>query len=58
MRILTLKKLKEYSKKHKDVKFALMDWFEKTKNSNWNNFSDIKKVFNSVDYVGNNRFVF
>ena len=40
MRILTLKKLKEYSKKHKDVKFALMDWYEKAKNSNWNNLSD------------------
>ena len=25
---------------------------------NWTCFADIKQTFNSVDYVGNNRFVF
>ena len=35
-----------------------MDWYNKTQKSNWNSLSDIKEVFNSVDYVGKNRFVF
>ena len=35
-----------------------MDWYNKTQKSNWNSLSDIKEVFNSVGYVGNNRFVF
>ena len=25
---------------------------------NWNNFADIKQTFNTVDYVGNDRYVF
>ena len=31
---------------------------KKTEKANWNNFSDIKKSFNSVDIVGNMRYVF
>jgi len=58
MRIVTLKTIKEYSEKHTIVKYALMDWYEKVTNANWNNITDIKNDFNSVDYVGNNRFVF
>lgn len=58
MRIVTLKKIKEYSDKQTNSKFALMDWYEKVLKATWNNLSDIKKDFNSVDYVGNNRYVF
>ena len=35
-----------------------MDWYDKVKNAEWNNLADIKNDFNSVDYVGNNRYVF
>lgn len=58
MRIVTLKTLKEYSDRNKDIHIALMDWYEKVSNAKWNNLADIKKDFNSVDYVGNNRCVF
>lgn len=58
MRIVTFAKIKEFIKKHPDSDVALRDWYKKTARSEWHNFSDIKQTFNSVDSVGNNRFVF
>lgn len=58
MRIITKKRIDEYSKDQPDVKTALEDWHSKTKNAEWDNFADVKKTFNSVDSVGNGRFVF
>lgn len=37
---------------------ALNEWFIKTKAADWSNFNDIKNTFNSVDYVGEDRYVF
>jgi len=58
MRIVTLKTLKNYTLDHPELKYILMDWYDKVTDANWNNLSDIKNDFNSVDYVGNNRYVF
>lgn len=58
MRIITKKRIDEYSKDQPDAKTALEDWHSKTKNAEWDNFADVKKTFNSVDSVGNGRFVF
>lgn len=58
MRIVTLKTIVEFSEKHPDVRVALQDWYYTTKNSDWNNITDIRSAFNTVDYVGNNRYVF
>ena len=44
--------------KHADSINALNDWFEKTKVADWNSLADIKQTFNSVDFVGNDRYVF
>lgn len=54
MRVITPKRLVEYSNVHAQAKIPLLNWYEITKNANWKNFSDIKKDFNSVDYVGKN----
>jgi len=37
---------------------ALNDWYFKTKAADWKNLNDIKQVFNSCDYIGNDRYVF
>lgn len=50
--------LKEFSQEYPDAEIALMNWYNETKIANWRNFSDIKKTFNSVDSVGNDRYVF
>ena len=58
MRIITKKRIDDYSKKEPEAKTALEDWHNKTKNADWNNFADVRKTFNSVDSVGNGRYVF
>lgn len=58
MRIITYKAIDQYSKLHSDVKIALDEWYIKTELSEWNCFVDIKETFNSVDNVGNKRYVF
>ena len=41
MRIVTLKTLKDYSINHPDLKYILMDWYDKVTNAEWDNLSDI-----------------
>jgi mRNA interferase HigB len=43
---------------HPDVYQPLMNWFEIVSEADWRNFNDIQLTFNSVNYVGNDRFVF
>lgn len=58
MRIVTFKTIKEFSEKYKDAESALSIWYYTVKSKNWNSLNDIRNDFNSVDYVGNNRYVF
>lgn len=58
MRIFTEKPLKQYAEIHPEARTALQDWTQKVKESRWNSFADIKRTFNSVDYVGNQHYVF
>jgi mRNA interferase HigB len=37
---------------------SLNDWYEKTKRSDWSKFADIRKSWNSCDFIGNDRYVF
>lgn len=58
MRIFTKKSILIFEKKHSNASVAVGEWYTKTNHANWSSFSDIKNTFNSVDYVGNDRFVF
>lgn len=58
MRIISKSTLVEYYTKEPKAKTALEEWYEKTKKSEWVCFADIKNTFNSVDAVGNQRYVF
>lgn len=58
MRIFTEKTINEYAKTHPQSKTALQDWVKKVRKAEWTCLADIKKTFNSVDYVGNQRYVF
>lgn len=58
MRIISKSKLVEYFTKVPQSKTALEEWYEKTKKAEWNSFADIKRTFNSVDAIGNQRYVF
>lgn len=58
MRIIAKSTLVDYYTKNPCSKTSLEDWYEKTKQATWTCFADIKKTFNSVDSVGNKRYVF
>lgn len=58
MRIISKSKIVEYFTKVPQSKTALEEWYEKTKRAEWSCYADIKETFNSVDAVGNQRYVF
>lgn len=58
MRIFTEQSLQEYADSHPDAKVALQEWTTIVKQSKWTCFADVKNTFNSVDNVGNQRYVF
>ena len=58
MRIVTPRRLREYSKRHPDAKPGLLHWYELVKNAEWKKLADIRNDIRTVDYVGNNRYVF
>lgn len=58
MRIVTYKRITEFSKKHADAENPLNFWYHSVKSKDWNSINDLRNDFNSVDYVGNHRFVF
>jgi mRNA interferase HigB len=58
MRVISRKALYDFGNRHPLAKNALNDWWKKTEAADWNDFADIKNTFNSVDFVGDNRFVF
>ncbi len=58
MRIVTFKKIKEFSERHADSELSLNFWYHTVSKKNWNTVNDLRLDFNKVDYVGNHRFVF
>ena len=58
MRIFTEQALKEYSEKHPEALIVLQDWKQKVIKSKWTCFADLKKTFNPVDSIGDQRYVF
>jgi mRNA interferase HigB len=58
MVILIKKTLSAFAEKHPLAAVPLNNWYNIAKAADWNKLADIKKVFNTVDYVGNDRYVF
>jgi mRNA interferase HigB len=58
MVIISYGTIREFYEKHPESEDALNNWYRLTLASEWSNFHQAKKVFNSIDAVGNDRFVF
>lgn len=58
MVIISHKAIREFTKEHPELLSPLERWYSITLKADWNNFSNIKKDFNSVDAIGNGLFVF
>ena len=58
MVIVSKATLKEFYTKHSEAYSALLYWYNITVSADWKDFHEMKNSFNSVDAVGNNRYVF
>lgn len=58
MVVISKAKLTDFGSTHADAVEALNKWWIKTKQADWATLADIKMTFNSVDYIGNDRYVF
>jgi mRNA interferase HigB len=58
MVIISKATIRDFVKIHNDAEVALHNWYELVNSTDWKNFSEIKNTFNSVDAVGNDRYVF
>ncbi|WP_151088828.1 type II toxin-antitoxin system HigB family toxin [Hymenobacter baengnokdamensis] len=58
MVILSWPILREFGKQHPDAASALKDWYQEVSLAEWRNLADVRLFSNSVDYVGNFRYVF
>lgn len=50
--------IRNFIDSHADSSAALKLWYKKTSKADWGSFADIREMFNSADYVGNDRYVF
>ncbi len=58
MRIIAFRKLREYFENVPNSRIALQDWYKRAIKADWDDFSEVKKTFNSVESIGNSRYVF
>ncbi len=58
MVIITKGIIHAFADKHHHASIPLNEWYEKTKQASWKNFAAVKQTFNSVDAIGNDRYVF
>lgn len=58
MRVIAVTTLRDFWINHPETKLPLSEWYVKTCNAHWHSLLDMRKDFNSVDYVGNQHYVF
>lgn len=58
MNVVSRKKLIEFYQIYTDSREALETWYKICKKSDWSNFNEVKEVYSSADWVGDDRVVF
>lgn len=58
MVIISKSKLLAFVVSDNKARDAVLEWYYTTIGCDWSNYHDIKQTFNSVDNVGNDRYVF
>jgi len=58
VRIIAIKTLKDFWKKHPDAELPLRAWYAEAKNAVWNKPADITKLYRSASILPDNRIVF
>lgn len=52
MRVISHKKIRDFTKKHAASKKPLEAWYKIVRHANFGSFSDLRKTFSSADQVG------
>jgi mRNA interferase HigB len=58
MVVIAKSALRAFVRTYPDAESALENWYRITKQNSWRNFHEMRKSFNNVDPVGNDRYVF
>ena len=58
MVVISYRTIRQYIDKHKVVEDQLNNWYIIAEKSDWANFNELRQMFNSVDAVGNDLYVF
>jgi len=58
MVIISKRGINQFIEKYPKSAKVMLEWYLKTKESDWANFADIRKVFGATDSVGNGLYVF
>ena len=60
MRIVSHRKLKEFYEQagHEDARIPLERWYHTVEEAKWHSFAEMRMFFGTVDYVGNQHYVF
>ena len=56
--VISYRTIREYIEDRKDVEDQLNNWYTIAERSDWANFNELRQMFNSVDAVGNDLYVF
>jgi mRNA interferase HigB len=51
MRVISRARIRECWEKHPEAENTLKKWYKVVENASWNSFSDIRKTFNSADWI-------
>jgi mRNA interferase HigB len=58
MRIIALRTLRDFWRRHPDAELPLRSWFADASRADWRKPSDIKGAYRSASFIANNRVVF
>lgn len=58
MVVISYRTIREFIDEHKEVEDQLNNWYVIAEKSDWANFNEMRRMFNSVDAVGNDLYVF
>lgn len=58
MVVISYRTIRDFAGKHPEVEDQLNNWYVIAGKSDWANFNELRQMFNSVDAVGNDLYVF
>jgi len=58
MVIISYAPIRDFTEANPAVGDALEEWYFKCKAADWESLAEMRRSFNSVDFVGNDRYVF